>query len=319
MVRALRIEYPGAWHHVMHRGARHRPVFLTDEDRRDWLRLVGRCVDRYGIEVGAFVLMDTHWHLLVHTPKPELSKAMQRLNGVYTQRFNRRNGYDGALFRGRFHSVLIDSDTYLARVVGYIHRNPLEAGMVDRLGDYVWSSFPSFVGDAIPPAWLSSRWQQLTGIRTREAVVDSTIRADYELAAFYSGDREAPILGSAEFVSRHLVNAVLTPETKGHASLSRERPAPGLIDAAVVEAMGVSFDDVRRSSRGVANAARFLAVGLSEEATGLAHSELARHYGYTTGKGVATVALRYRRRLAEDSAFADLVAALRSRLTLDEV
>ena len=319
MVRALRIEYPGAWHHVMHRGARRRQVFLSDEDRQDWLRLVGKVVDRYQIEVGAFVLMDTHWHLLVHTLEPELSVAMQRLNGVYTQRFNRRNGYDGALFRGRFHSVLIDSETYLARVVGYIHRNPLEAGMVDRIGDYPWSSFPCFIGDAAAPPWLSSRWQQVTGIRTRQAVLESTIRTDHELAEFYSVDRQAPILGSPAFVNDHLSKAVLTSETEGHAASARNRPTPQEIDLAVAEALGVSCEHLRAPTKGVPNTARRLAVGLSEETTGLPHSELADRYGYTTEKGVAAAARRYRQQLAQDGEFADLVGEMRSSLTLGEV
>ena len=191
--------------------------------------------------------------------------------------------------------------------------------MVDRIGDYPWSSFPCFIGDAATPPWLSSRWQQVTGIRTRQAVLDSTIRTDTELAEFYSVDRQAPILGSPAFVNDHLSKAVLTSETEGHAASARNRPEPEVIDLAVADALGVTCEHLRAPTKGVPNTARRLAVGLSEETTGLPHSELADHYGYTTEKGVAAAARRYRQQLAQDGEFADLVGEMRASLTLGEV
>ncbi len=319
MVRSLRVDYPGAWHHVMSRGASRRTVFLGDADREAWLQLVGDVASRYGIEVGAYVLMGNHWHLLVHSERPELSRAMQRLIGVYTQRFNKRHGFDGALFRGRFHSVLVDSETYLGRVVSYIHRNPFEAGMVDQLGEYKWSSLPAFLGEVRPPVWLSPRWQRITGIRTRAQIIQQTIRTDVELEAFYGRSRVPPILGDAEFVDSHLRQAVVCSETTGHGLSARALPEPVEIDAAVAAICGVDISEVTTSCRGQRNDARLLAVGIAEELSGLSHSELAIHYGYRSPKGVASAAARYRARLSTDNEFSGLCTLVKERLGLGEV
>lgn len=50
---------------------------------------------------------------------------MRHINGVYIQRFNRRHGIDGQLFRGGYKAVLVDDDSYLLEVLRYVHRNPL--------------------------------------------------------------------------------------------------------------------------------------------------------------------------------------------------
>ena len=76
--------------------------------------------------------MSNHYHLLVQTTEWDLSRCMGQINGVYTQRYNRRNRHDGQLFRGRYKSILIDNDNYLTVLVRYIHHNPLRAEMVSR-------------------------------------------------------------------------------------------------------------------------------------------------------------------------------------------
>ncbi len=79
---------------------------------------------------------------------------MRHLDGVYTQHFNRAMQTDGPLFRGRYRSIVVDADAYLLTVSRYIHRNPLEAGLVDELRDYPWSSYPAYVGTTAPDPWL---------------------------------------------------------------------------------------------------------------------------------------------------------------------
>ncbi|MFP3912453.1 MAG: transposase [Desulfobacteraceae bacterium] len=93
-----------------------------------------------GVSNLAYCLMPSHYHLLVQTPEANLSRCMRHLNSVYTQRFNRNHRTDGALFRGRYKSILVEGNTYLLELVRYIHRNPLEAKMADRLDRYPWSS-----------------------------------------------------------------------------------------------------------------------------------------------------------------------------------
>ena len=71
---------------------------------------------------------------------------MRHIGGVYTQYYNQDMGQDGTLFRGRYKAILVDHDAYLLHVGKYIHLNPQEAGMVDKLDEYGWSSYPVYVG-----------------------------------------------------------------------------------------------------------------------------------------------------------------------------
>ena len=140
MARPLRIDSPGYWHHVMGRGIARQKVFLCDEDRLDFLDLLKECSIRWGVIIHAYVLMGNHYHVLVEDPEGCLSRAMRHLISVYTQRFNRRHRRDGALFRGRFRSKVIQAEEYAASVMQYIHQNPVKASMVAKAKNYRWSS-----------------------------------------------------------------------------------------------------------------------------------------------------------------------------------
>jgi putative transposase len=85
MARPLRIEYPGALYHLTSRGDRQEDIFLDDPDREAFLSVFGSVVERVGWRVYAYCLMDNHYHLMVETPKGNLSKDMRQLNAVYTQ------------------------------------------------------------------------------------------------------------------------------------------------------------------------------------------------------------------------------------------
>ena len=124
MSRPLRIEYPGAWYHVMNRGRRHCDVFEEEEDFHLFLDILKNTSKMWNLKVSAYCLMSNHYHLLVQTPDGNLSRCMRHLNGVYTQRFNRRHDYDGQLFRGRYKAILVEEDHYLLELLRYIHCNP---------------------------------------------------------------------------------------------------------------------------------------------------------------------------------------------------
>ena len=98
MARPLRIEYPGAYYHVMNRGNRREDIFLTDKDRKVFLAGLADSCETYHIKLIAFVLMANHFHLLVQTPQANLSEFMRHYLVTYTVRFNRRNGRTGHVF-----------------------------------------------------------------------------------------------------------------------------------------------------------------------------------------------------------------------------
>src|SRR2546428_2097688 len=136
MARPLRIQFPGAVHHVMNRGTARQATFLDEEDYGLFLNTLGEAFDLWGTEIFAYCLMKNHYHLCLRTPKGNLSRVMRHVDGLYTQRFNRAHDRDGPLFRGRYRAILVDADEYLATVVRYIHLNPVEARVVKLPEEY---------------------------------------------------------------------------------------------------------------------------------------------------------------------------------------
>lgn len=151
MARPLRIEYPYAWYHVMNRGRRGEAIFADDKDYLAFTELLKETSEMWDIRVAAYCLMPNHYHMLVQTPEANISRSMRHINGVYTQRYNSRHHCDGQLFRGRYKSILIDTDSYLLQAVRYIHRNPIRAGLTDTLDTYKWSSHKGYL--SIAPKW----------------------------------------------------------------------------------------------------------------------------------------------------------------------
>jgi REP element-mobilizing transposase RayT len=107
MARPLRLEFPGAVYHLTARGNARQRIFDDDGDRRRFLDLFGCEVQQQGWRCYAYCLMDNHYHLLIETPEGNLVAGMRRLNGAYTQTFNRRHQRVGHLFQGRYKSIVV--------------------------------------------------------------------------------------------------------------------------------------------------------------------------------------------------------------------
>ncbi len=155
MARPLRIEYEGALYHVTSRGDRQEPIYEDDEDRREFLTVLRDVVERFGWICYAYCLMGNHYHLVIETPKGNLSKGMRQLNGVFTQVSNRRHGKVGHVFQGRYKAILIDKDSYWLEVSRYVVLNPVRAGVVKEAGRWKWSSYNATMGVESAPSWLA--------------------------------------------------------------------------------------------------------------------------------------------------------------------
>ena len=114
-------------------------------------------MDRFNWLCYAFCLMTNHYHLLIETVDPTLSRGMRHLNGVYTQRFNRRHQQVGHVFQGRFKAILVEKDSYLLELARYIVLNPIRTGMVQVAQDYPWSSYAITAGLAEGTGLVSTR------------------------------------------------------------------------------------------------------------------------------------------------------------------
>ena len=124
----------------MKRGRRGEKVFETKKDYGLFIDLLEELKEVFNVKVAAYCLTSNHYHLLVQTPDANLFRSMRHLGGVYTQRYNKSHGCEGQLFKGRYKSIVVESDSYAIELVRYIHRNPLEAGLVDNLEKYPWST-----------------------------------------------------------------------------------------------------------------------------------------------------------------------------------
>ena len=144
MARSLRLDYPDTFYHVLSRGNEKREIFRDDKDYLKFLETLARVVDRFQLEVHAYVLMKNHYHLLVRTRQANLSRAIQWLGVSYSVWFNRKHQRSGHLFQGRFKNFLIENERYFTAMCLYIHNNPLRAGIVKRLADYKWSSYYAY-------------------------------------------------------------------------------------------------------------------------------------------------------------------------------
>src|SRR5438876_4853022 len=91
MARPLRLEIRNGWYHVANRGNNGQAIYLDNRDRRHFLDLISEIIERYSVEVHAYVLMSNHYHLFVRTPEANLSAAMQLLNVAYSVWWNRRH------------------------------------------------------------------------------------------------------------------------------------------------------------------------------------------------------------------------------------
>jgi len=158
MARPLRLELAGALYHLTARGDRREPIFLDDGDRSLFIELLAKEVGQQGWLLYAFCLMDNHYHLLLETPEPNLVRGMRRLNGVYTQAFNRRHGLVGHLLQGRYKAILVDKDSYLLELCRYVVLNPVRVKkkMAASVEDWPWSSYLPTVGKAGCPDWLAA-------------------------------------------------------------------------------------------------------------------------------------------------------------------
>jgi len=144
MARPLRIEYPGAVHHVMSRGIDGQPICINDTDRHKWLKVLAETVERFSWEVLAFCLLDNHYHLFLQTPECGLSRGMRQLNGVYAGYFNWRHERRGPLMQGRFKSILVEDESYWLELSRYVHLNPVRAGLCSRPEEWPWSSYRGY-------------------------------------------------------------------------------------------------------------------------------------------------------------------------------
>ena len=196
MPRRARADEPESWHHIYNRGIARRTIFEQREDYRQFLSEVGRAVRRGEIEVHAYCLMSTHYHLLVRSPRGVISDAMHRIQLSYSRWFNRSRRRDGTLVRSRYGSKRVRGLTYRRILVRYIDANPRSARLVRLPSRYPWGSAQHYARPSKPP-WLERSWIE-------SCVVERCGLAAYDPAAYAQTFQPGDESGLIHFVHSRL-------------------------------------------------------------------------------------------------------------------
>ena len=231
MARPLRIEFSGALYHITSRGDGRGSIYSDDEDRELFLSLLGDTCERFNWRCHAYCLMGNHYHLLVETLDGNLSKGMRHLNGVYTQRFNRRHHRVGHVYQGRYKAILVDKESYLLELARYIVLNPVRARMVRLAKAWPWSSYRATAVLIESPDWLQVDWLLSVFAKRKNVAADkymAFVQAGKGLPSPFENLKNQVFLGDDEFVQDMLCKLDLEQSLEDVPKLQRRAPAKSL-------------------------------------------------------------------------------------------
>jgi len=305
MARPLRIEYPGAWYHVMNRGRRAEKIFRDKQDYLNFIELLEDTCTMWNLRVAAYCLMANHYHLLVQTPDANIARSMRHINGVYTQQFNRRHWCDGQLFRGRYKSILVNGDSYLLQLVRYIHRNPVRAGLATRPEEYIWSSHKGFLSVTKRWDWLYKEFIfSLFSKRKKErmeAYRNFVSREDdEEMTTVLEGKKWPSILGPKSFADWVKGKYYKMKADEDIPEAKHLAPVPELIVEAVCDEYHINRHNLYKTKRGELNEARNVAVFLMRRLRHDSLKEIGSHFHMVKYSSVSSIIERMEKQLSED-------------------
>jgi putative transposase len=315
MSRPLRIEYPGAWYHVMNRGRRAEAIFSDDEDYKMFIEVLKEASVSWNIRISAYCLMPNHYHLLVQTPEANISRSMRHINGIYTQRYNRRHGCDGQLFRGRYKSLLVSADSYLLQLVRYIHRNPVKAAIAASLDEYQWSSHQGYLSISKKWDWIYKEFIFLLLTENKKEWLKRyrgfvAIEADEDISNVIEGKKWPVLLGDKAFTDwvKGRCYAVKVDE---EVTQSKEfAPEPGQIIKAICEFYGIAPDDLYKVKRGEFNEPRNAAIYLMRKLRRESLKNIGVCFQMEKYSSVSSVIERLKNRIEKDKKLKDRVEKL---------
>jgi hypothetical protein len=211
--------------------------------------------------------MGNHYHLLVETPEPNLSRGMRQINGDYGQTFNRRHQRKGHLFQGRFHAVLVEKETHLLELCRYVVLNPIRARMAKDPANWPWSSYGATVGKVAPPPFLHTRW--ILSRFSRRRAEAQTSYGRFVAEGLGRGKSQAPAIrhglwigseGFLEAIRGHLEEKADVPEFRLAARMAHRPPLQEILSPeriadrrSRVAAVGQAYLKYRYSQREIAD------------------------------------------------------------------
>lgn len=220
MPRQRRADEAGAIYHAMNRGNRRQPIFHKDEDYEAFLSVLGEGLERYPVELYAYVLMPNHWHLVLRPAEDGgMGRLLRWVTATHTQRYHAHYGTagEGHLYQSRFKSFPTQDDGHFLVVCRYVERNPLRGGLVERAEDWQYGSLWEWLQKPKRERPLLSAWPIARAANWVERVNQAL--SEQELAAVRTCvDRGRPF-GGEEWVRNMAERAGL-----GYTLRSRGRP-----------------------------------------------------------------------------------------------
>ena len=321
MARPLRIEYPGAYYHVISRGIGRESIFRNNRDREKFLEYLETAAERFSIIIHTYCLMSNHYHLLMETPEPNLSQSIQWLNVSYATYFNKKRKRSGHLFQGRFKAILIDADAYLKQLSRYIHLNPVKAKIVASPGQYRWSSYSAFTGKQARPIFLETDWLLSTfGKSKKEAIknyIDFVEEIDISSLENPSKNLTAGlILGDTDFIN-WVKDTFLSgrKDDKEMPQLKKLKPliSEEIVVEQVAKAYNCNADFILQKGR-KRNKAREVAIYFARDLTGLSCKDLGSYFGGVSGALITTMHHRIAKEADENKRLSNKLKKIRNQI-----
>ncbi|MBT9145934.1 MAG: Chromosomal replication initiator protein DnaA [candidate division WS2 bacterium] len=305
MARPLRIEYAGAFYHIIQRGNERKEIFKSDQDREKFLKYIELISGRYNIRIHTYCIMNNHFHLILETIEPNLAKAMHTLNTSYTVYFNTKRKRTGHLFQGRYKAILVQADEYLHHLSRYIHLNPIRAELVKDPKDYPWSSYKFFLSEINSPGWLKTDFilsmfdKDLKKARVlyRKFVIE---HIGNEIDVIKDNITAGSILANHDFVEWIRDKFIKDKSDREIPDIERLKKRPSLAD--IISKVKEAVKDEGFS--------RKIAIYLSRKYTAKTLNEIASFYGNIGDTGVSQLCLRLERKRKEDRQLNNLISQL---------
>lgn len=276
------------------------------------------------VHVAAFAFMPNHYHMLLNTPKGNLSRFMRHVNGIYTQLFNKNNQYEGQLFRGRFKSILVGGDSYLLQLLRYIHRNPVRARLVKRMDDFEWSSHRGYLSKARRWDWLFKDFMLSILSRNRENQLLSYREFIYQedntdVIRILESKKWPALWGSDAFI-QSMKKKYFKKKRNSEVPESRYlSPDIDHIKRMVCSSYSISLEDLCRRKRRAYNEPRDVAVYLSRLLRNDTLDQLCKDFLLNSHSSTSSILRKTKQRMGEDSGFRIKVGEIEEKCLKNQV
>lgn len=282
MARPYRLQGAGYLYHITSRGNDRKRIFISDYDYKKFFEYIGKAREKHNFYLYAYCLMSNHYHLLLETTQPNLSRIMQYINTAYSVYYNRKRNKSGHVFQGRYKSIIIEADSYFLELTRYIHLNPVRAGITEAPEGYKWSSFNEYIKNkrknVIDKERISS-YYKIKPSKYKQFVLEGIDKKSDIFDKVYAGF----VLGRVKFIKETIKDLKYQIESGEEISYSKKITNNVDIDD-IVEKTAKHY---KESPEKLYNAkkkpllARKAAIFLSKRLTGLTNKEIGEAFKIT--------------------------------------